>query len=167
MEEKGLQLTAKNELFIRFILAGKRTPEAHKLAGYNGDPHAAYELRSRLNKAISAAARAGGVSEEGVLSDIAALDELPVAAPAAGITVDQKLKVVALKHKVLTDRAEGERELTTFVIGKRPVKVVEAEVVNVAQPEAQSSRGDSGGVGEAGEAMGEPSIPAAGEESPS
>lgn len=139
--------TPKQRLFVHLILQGKSTVEAHRLAGYKGSPHAAYELRSKLRAEIAAEAAARGVSADGVSADIAAMDELPVDVPEKGLSVDQKLKLIGLKHKVLSDRKEAGRDLAEFVIGKRPVEVVDAEVVapetGVPPPKAT---GEGGGV---------------------
>lgn len=138
-QAKALELTDRNRLFIHLILSGNSTVEAHKLAGYKGDDHAAYELRCKLGPAIAAEASARGVSEEGLMADMASLDSLPVA-HGGSVTVEQKLKLMGLKQKFLKDKADGERELTRFVVGKKAEKGV-IDVEPVAEKDADP--GDS------------------------
>jgi hypothetical protein len=55
-----MELSKKAQEFVALILAGKPTADAHRLAGFKGSPHAAYELRSKLDVFIrQEAARKG------------------------------------------------------------------------------------------------------------
>ena len=44
-------LNPKQRLFLSLIMEGNKTVEAYNKAGYRGDEHAAYTLKTRLNKA--------------------------------------------------------------------------------------------------------------------
>lgn len=107
-------LNPKQRLFLSLVLEGKKTPEAYKLAGYEGDDHAAYTLKTRLNKALSALAEARGMTRADLMVQVQNMMELPLirvdsggrAQPVDGITVDQWIKMAHLKEKILPDRKE-------------------------------------------------------------
>jgi hypothetical protein len=96
---EGSALTPKNALFVRLLLDGVSTVEAHKKAGYKGDPHAAYELRSKLRWYLRQEAANRGISADGIAVDLAALDSLPVLQPA--VNVKEKLAIIAAKQKLI------------------------------------------------------------------
>ena len=128
--EKALErveLTDKARDFISLILAGVRPPAAHKAAGYEGSAHAAYELKSRLAGEIALEAERRGVSLDGIKTDLAMLDELPL--KETEISIQDKLKLIAAKQKLVeyTAPPQTTRHIAAFVIN-RPA-VVEAEVV--------------------------------------
>ncbi len=166
MKELEPAYTQKNLMFVRLILEGKQTTVAHKLAGYKGDPHAAYELRGKLRALLSQEAEKRGMSLEGLKADAAALDSLPLAQES--VNVREKLAIMAEKRKIIELSGGGVKNavINALVIERGPV--VEAEKVDEQKPEASANHGDRGGsLGEAGQAVGEPSVPPAGEDSPS
>lgn len=120
---EGPALTPKNALFVRLMLDGKSTVDAHRLAGYKGDPHAAYELRSKLRGYLRQEASNRGISAEGIAVDLAALDALPVVQPV--VNVKEKLAIIAAKQKLIEMEAPppGKKE------GFSRLNVLEAEVV--------------------------------------
>lgn len=107
-------LNPKQRLFLSLVLEGKKTPEAYRQAGYEGDDHAAYTLKTRLNKALAALAEARGMTRADLMVQIQNMMEMPLirvtsfgqAVPVDGITVDQWIKMAHLKEKILPDRKE-------------------------------------------------------------
>ena len=136
--------TAKNVMFCRLILEGHPTVEAHKMAGYKGDPHAAYELRSKLRGLLRVEAEKRGISMEGVAADLAQLDNLPVNASHVGVT--EKLAIINAKRKFLEAEAPPAKpkDMPRFVIDVDP-EPVEGEKVESAAP-AQTAPSPNGGV---------------------
>lgn len=128
-----VKITAKNRLFLHLILTGRSTVDAHKMAGYNGNPHAAYELRCRLDKALAQEAAKRGVSPTGIAADIAGLDALPV--KAESVTVSEKLAIIDRKQRFVDSIVEQNKpKVTAFVIGKASAaRVVDAQVIGESQ----------------------------------
>ncbi len=165
MEGKDLDVrkaTDKNRLFVRLILEGKQTVVAHKLAGYKGDPHAAYELRGKLRALLAHEAEARGISLDGLKADAAALNVLPVAA--TSVSVREKLAIMAETRKIVELSGGGAKNavINALVIERGPV--VDAERVNEPEPEAHADNGERGGVGEVGQAPSEQGVPTPGED---
>jgi hypothetical protein len=117
-----IDLSKKARQFVSLILAGKTTVEAHKLAGYTGDPHAAYEMRSKLRGFIRSEADRRGISLEGVAVNLAALDALPL--NATQVTVKEKLAIIRETRELLAQEAPPPKanDFKRFT-------VVEAEVI--------------------------------------
>lgn len=107
-------LNPKQRLFINLIMEGRKTLDAYKMAGYEGDDHAAYTMRTRLNKALGQLAEARGMTRADLMHQVANMMELPLIRVdgrgqvhnAEGITVDQFIKLAHLKEKIVLDRKE-------------------------------------------------------------
>ncbi len=104
------ELTPQNRLFIFYLNhgepeAGKRLTvfESYQMAGYKGDKHAAYQLKSRLEKELLAEALNTGMSRADIVRNIASLVELPVVGddgkPVSSLTVQQHTRLLALGLK--------------------------------------------------------------------
>lgn len=133
-------LTPKNRLFLHLLLEGKGTIEAYEAAGYSStDPHAAYVLKSRLNKELEAMATARGCSRAHLMTEISKLNDLPVVSqigvPLTGLTANQKLKLLTLEEKVLESQKAEKASYTSISIlryneeQKKPENVLDAEIV--------------------------------------
>lgn len=104
-------LNPKQRLFLSLIMEGNKTVEAYIKAGYRGDEHAAYTLKTRLNKALHALAEARGMTRADLMVQVQHIMELPLirvdssgnSQPADGITVDQWIKLAHLKEKIVPD----------------------------------------------------------------
>ena len=104
-------LNPKQRLFLSLIMEGNKTVEAYNKAGYKGDEHAAYTLKTRLNKALHALAEARGMTRADLMVQVQHIMELPLirvdsqgkAQAAEGITVDQWIKLAHLKEKIVPD----------------------------------------------------------------
>lgn len=109
MSDNSLQsidsLNPKQRVFLTLLLEGKKVVEAYKGAGYEGEPTAAYMLKSRLDRELVQLAEARGCSKGDLMNEIAGLNHLPVVGkdgePVTGISMTHKLKVLALQQKVL------------------------------------------------------------------
>lgn len=138
-------LNPKQRLFLSLIMEGNKTVEAYVKAGYKGDEHAAYTLKTRLNKALHALAEARGMTRADLMVQVQHIMELPLirvdsqghSQPADGITVDQWIKLAHLKEKIVPD-AKPRPSITAVQINfgddKKaevvvPPPVIDAEVV--------------------------------------
>ena len=116
---KPRELTAKNKSFIRHLADGRPTLEAYKLAGYKGDAHAAYQLRSELKVHLGQLLEAGGWSREQLASEVRRLNELPLDPSIKNVNFKQKLDVLRLMDKALPkEMPKGEKpKISPFIIG--------------------------------------------------
>lgn len=143
-------MTPLNRVFLWGVLEGKTVWEAYQEAGGKGDKHAAYVLKARLDRELQAFAQARGVSKGDLLAEIGKLNAIPVAIPEAGLTVGQKLKLLALQDKVLDGMKPDRPNVTNIQINRyadKPAEapkgdsatVIEAEVVQTLDPLPQNS----------------------------
>lgn len=107
-------LTPRNRLFLWGVLEGKKVADAYREAGYEGDTHAAYVLKARLDKELAALAASRGVSHGDLLVEISKLNAIPLQVPVDGVSVNQKLRILALQDKVL-ERMKPEKPSITFL----------------------------------------------------
>lgn len=158
----GRKATDKNRLFVRLILEGKGTVEAHKLAGYKGDAHAAYELRGKLKALLALEAERRGVSLEGLKADAAALNSLPLAQQS--VNVREKLAIMAETRKIVELAGGGAKNavINALVIERSTNPIVDAEKVDEPKPEANADHGERrepASLGEVGQAPVAPEFP--------
>lgn len=108
--EVARDLTDKNRAFIYHLVHGKSESgnrltvyEAYQNAGYDGDKHAAYQLKSRLEKEIMEAEVTRGATKADIFREIADLMTLPTVgkdgSAVTGISVAQKVKLLGLAVK--------------------------------------------------------------------
>lgn len=142
-------LTAKNKAFLQHLAAGRQTLEAYKLAGYNGEPHAAYQLRSELKQHLTVLLEQGGFSREQLAVEVNRLNELPLDPSIKNVNFKQKLDILRLMEKALPKPVSGPKvEITPFILinkaSKADVKAedaIEAEIVEPT-PESAGPAGD-------------------------
>lgn len=143
-EKKALELTDKNRLFIYKLVHEKSESgnpltvyEAYQKAGYEGDIHAAYQLKSRLEKELMMEEMNRGASKADIFKQIADAMQLPAVdksgAPVSGISMTNKIKVLGLALKAHEQLEPTPVKLSVFQInmpGSKPAAtVIEAEVV--------------------------------------
>lgn len=134
-------LNPKQRLFLSLIMEGNKTVDAYVKAGYKGDEHAAYTLKTRLNKALQALAEARGMTRADLMVQVQHIMELPLirvdsqghSQPADGITIDQWIKLAIFKEKLVPD-AKARPNITAVQINfgddKKAEVSVEAPVVD-------------------------------------
>ncbi len=99
--KKEKALTARNKSFLNHLAAGRPTLEAYNLAGYKGDTHAAYQLRSDLKMYLARLLEEGGFSREHLASEITKLNTMPLDPSIKNVNFKQKLDVLRLMEKAL------------------------------------------------------------------
>lgn len=143
-EEKALktlldELTPRNRAFLNYRLEGHSVVNSYKLAGYSGSNAAAYVLSWQLRAYLRPLAEARGMSAEDMLMKMAELAEKKLvrytkddrAVEVEGITVDQAIKLMALRKDILVLENEKKIKKTptrieiTNNIYEAPVKATE------------------------------------------
>ena len=108
-------LTAKNKSFLQHLANGRPTLEAYKLAGYNGEPHAAYELRYQLKHHLALLLEQGGFSRETIAVEVNKLMALPLADEIKNVNFRQKLDLLKFMNAALPKQVEGIKpQITPF-----------------------------------------------------
>lgn len=127
-------LTTKNKAFLQHLADGRPTLEAYKLAGYKGEAHAAYQLRSDLKAHLALLLENGGWSRETLASEVKKLNELPLDPNITNVNFKQKLDILRLMDKALPKEISkaDKPKITPFVIG-----INNAESVTINEPEAE------------------------------
>lgn len=132
-------LTAKSRSFLTHLAAGRPTLEAYALAGYKGEAHAAYQLRSDLKCHLMKLLEQGGWSREQVAVETNKLMALPLDPEVKNVNFKQKLDLLKFMDKALEsgNKGNGNKPSITPVRitfgGSKPiVESVEAEVVTEA-----------------------------------
>lgn len=112
-------LTAKNKAFLQHLADGRPTLEAYKLAGYKGDAHAAYQLRSDLRVHLANLLEMGGWSRESLATEVKKLNEIPLDPSIRNVNFKQKLDILRLMDKALPKEIPlNERpKISPFIIG--------------------------------------------------
>ena len=139
------ELTPRQRLFLTLLLDGVKPQTAYVKAGYDGDPsHAAYVLKSRLDKQMTLMAMARGTTKADLIAQMQALHDLPVVddegAPVTGISMQHKLRLITLQNTILSGIQDSGQEILGIQINfgaETPPKhvTVDAEVV----PQGESS----------------------------
>lgn len=113
------QLTPKNRLFLQLICDGKSTVDAYKQAGYKGDDHAAYEMRSYLGKELERVLAARGLDRANLMSALKELIDLPIndVQKSMGVSVKQRLAILKEWAKILPNDTRDDRpKITPFIL---------------------------------------------------
>ena len=127
------QLTPKNRLFLMLLSEGKSTIEAYRAAGYKGEDHAAYELRSYLKEELLKILEGKGISREGLLMEYARMKDLPLNQDT--INVREKMDILAKMSKLLPSAdADSKPKITAFIIKpaepkQEPIQVIEVSPI--------------------------------------
>jgi hypothetical protein len=129
-------LLPKQRLFLMLLLEGQKVYDAYTAAGYDGEKGSAYQMKSRLDRALVEMAKAKNMSKGDLMMELGKLSELPVVDksgnPVQGISVNHKIRVLALQQKALEmDKAEAPN-ITAIQINRynsAPKDVVDTTVV--------------------------------------
>lgn len=114
-QEPKRALTPKNQAFLSFLIEGKSTLDAYKLAGYKGESHTAYQLRYELKEELINRLEAQGIDKAGLMTGLKGLMELPIEANA--VTVKERLDILKVLAKMLPSSNSNEKPaITRFVI---------------------------------------------------
>lgn len=137
-------LTAKNRAFLQHLADGRPTLEAYHLAGYHGEPHAAYQLRSDLKTHLQYLLENGGFNREQLGAEIKRLNELPLDPGIKNVNFKQKLDILRLMEKALPKLMANESRpaITPFIIG---INNPESVTIHEAQPQMEDSVGRTDG----------------------
>ena len=119
-------LTRRARAFLELLVAGKSTLEAYELAGYTGEPHSAYQLRSDLRFHLAQAIEAHGVSPSDVKIELIKLLKLPVAEQT--VSVRTKLNLLKFMDKLTETQAER-APITPFLVNIQDPKSVQINEV--------------------------------------
>lgn len=114
-KELESKLTPRNRVFLEQLSQGKSTLEAYKLAGYIGEDHAAYELKSKLSKDFEAYLTAKGLSRADLMLAVKDLINLPVI-NGQYKTLKDHMKLLTMWLKMLPAESNGKPNITAFVI---------------------------------------------------
>jgi len=142
-------LTRKARVFLELLCSGKKTVEAYRLAGYEGEDSAAYHLRSILRTQLMAMLKARGLSHEGIILELKHLAEAPSLEEANGapLSFDQKLNLLKFLAKLTTETsALGRPRITPFTLnieGAENVVVTGLEQPPADEPEGEDFEGRS------------------------
>lgn len=140
------ELTPKQRLFITLLIEGKKPQDAYVKAGYEGDPgHAAYVLKSRLDKQITLMAMARGTTKADLITQMQALHELPVVdkdgAPVTGISMQHKLRLISMQNTILSSIKDDSTDILGLQINfttADPVRPVAVEAQVISREDAPS-----------------------------
>lgn len=113
MSTELTHLTNKNKTFLAGLLKGKKVVEAYHDAGYKGDETAAYTLKHRLKNELSMLISAKTNLDDTML-ELDQLNEKELIA--TSITMNQKLRIIALKLQAFKTQhqIEGDKTPKTF-----------------------------------------------------
>lgn len=143
-------LTPMNRLFLFYMTHGDEQGNklsvfaAYQKAGGEGDKHAAYQMKSRLEKELTAEAINTGMAKSDIVRDIAALNSLPVVGadgkPVMNVSVKEKLRLSSLALRVHEAIQEKTPNITAIQInrydsGKKDEVIVETTAVRDVTPE--------------------------------
>lgn len=126
-QQEQRPLTVKNKAFLQHLAAGRPTLEAYHLAGYKGNNHAAYQLRSDLKQQLALLLEQGGFNREQLAVEINKLNELPLDPSIKNVNFKQKMDILRLMDKALPKpMQQGDRpKITPFVVAiNKPEQVV-------------------------------------------
>lgn len=134
------ELTPKNRVFLQLLSEGVKTLEAYKQAGYKGNDHAAYQLRSDLKEELIKVLEGQGIDRAGLMQSLAELISLPIndVQKSMGVSVKQRLSMLQLLFK-MTEATKPTHEdrpkITAFIVNAQPAKVQPSQVIDVTQTE--------------------------------
>jgi hypothetical protein len=142
-DTKKERLTPKQQRFLELLAEGKKTIEAYYEAGYKGEIHAAYQLRSRLKEEMLTILEGQGFSKEGLVQELKKLAELPLMQ--ATINVKEKLDILKTLTKLLPqDRKDEKPRITAIVINTGRKEEVKIEPIDVKATESDAKSVETG-----------------------
>lgn len=143
-------LTPMNRLFMFYLTHGDEQGnklsvyDAYRKAGGEGDKHAAYQMKSRLEKELTAEAINSGMSKADLMRDIAGAMKLPAVGEdgqplkAVGMKEWLRIRSLALRaHEAVGDRTPNITaiQINRYEGGKKEEVVVETTAVPVQPTE--------------------------------
>ena len=139
--KKPRELTTKNKAFLQHLAAGRPTLEAYSLAGYKGEPHAAYELRYQLKAHLAQLLEQGGFSRDTLAIEVNKLMALPLNEEVKNVNFKQKLDLLRFMDKALPKEINGSKpQITPFKLNmnfKGPVTVEKATEQKPSEDEVE------------------------------
>jgi hypothetical protein len=131
-----VKLTLKNKAFLQHLAAGRPTLEAYALAGYKGEPHAAYQLRSELRQHLAILLEQGGFSRESLAVEVNRLNSIPLDPMIQNVNFKQKMDILRLMDKALPKLLDANTKvsITPFVVfgmRKEGAKVEKTDIVAI------------------------------------
>lgn len=138
VNSKPKTLTPRAKAFLQHICAGRPTLEAYSLAGYKGEAHAAYQLRSDLKSHLAVMLEQAGYSREQLAADLIKLNNLPLDPNIKNVNFKQKVDVLRLMEKALPKQLNSSEKpaitpvrLTFHNPEQAPtLKSIDTEIVN-------------------------------------
>lgn len=136
------ELSPRNKIFLDKLADGVQCVDAYRLAGYQGGPHTAYELKRQLKQELRAVLEARGFTLEGVATEILNLSKLPVDLTKYpnGIPLGQKIQILKLFAQTIKDdapKAPASPHVTAFIInrGQGPGAAPKVNIVETTSTE--------------------------------
>ena len=130
-------LTKRARCFLELLMAGKKTVEAYKLAGYDGEEGAAYHLRFILREQLFEMLKARGMSREGIMMQLRKGLEDPSWEEANGVPLkfDQKLNLMKFLAKLTPEKDMFEKpKVTPFTLNLTTENVENVTVTTQGEP---------------------------------
>lgn len=127
-------LTKRNRSFLNHLAAGRPTLEAYRLAGFKGEPHAAYELRSKLRMVLAQMLEARGIDRADLMVQAKTLVDLPLDPQIQSVTVKQKVDILRLYDKILGSVEGGQPQITPIALNFGDVNVTQTAPAASALP---------------------------------
>jgi hypothetical protein len=136
---KNKALTARSQSFLNHLAAGRPTLEAYSLAGYKGNAHAAYQLRSDLKQHLARLLEDGGFSREHLALEINKLNTMPLDPSIKNVNFKQKLDVLRLMEKALPKPAStmSGKQITPVRLNFLTTEPVKIESVETTAEESE------------------------------
>ncbi len=131
-KKEEVTITERNWLMLKHIQTGKKVWEAHKLAGYEGDKSAAYNLWHKLQKKLEMVYDADNTSS--LRLKIAAKKILDMEVENKPIKPETQLKAIETLHKLSDNERKEARVISPFIVFKSSDGQIQASQVIEAIP---------------------------------
>lgn len=123
LRKQGGKLTLKNQSFLNHLLAGKSTIDAYRLAGYKGNGHAAYQLRSQLKEQLKSLLEAEGLDRNGLKIKVKRMLELGLNPEITSLSPKMYLDVLRFADKLMEHENESDIKISPFLINTEQVTI--------------------------------------------
>lgn len=121
------KLTLRNQSFLNHLIAGKTTLEAYRLAGYKGNVHAAYQLRSQLKEQLKVALEAEGLDRNGLKIRIKQMLEMGLDPEVKTLSPKMYLETLRFADKLMEHEHESDIKISPFLINTSAVTINESK----------------------------------------
>jgi hypothetical protein len=129
------EITPKNRLFLSLLTSGKSTLEAYKEAGYKGNDHAAYQLRSDLKEELIKVLEGQGIDRAGLMLSLKQLIDQPTLEEVNGkVLLKHKLAALNLLFKMVESQTPDKTDrpkITAFIVNNKLSTNQPSEVIDV------------------------------------